>query len=154
MLSGGAEESARNPAAAVAEDRADDELQRSGSRQRMANLAWQLRGSARARDLVGNAPATRHGMLANGVLLPWVATFNSGALGARALAEGERICRSTKPHRLEPSADRATHGRGMPGVIRVALDSLGITTTDRHATAAEVEEILVSAVAGERDGRV
>ncbi|MEA2209305.1 MAG: Iron-containing alcohol dehydrogenase, partial [Solirubrobacteraceae bacterium] len=83
---------------------------------------------------------------ANGVLLPWVAAFNRDALGERARAESERILQLYERIGFEPylhPGDLAEED--LPSVIRVALESPLHQNNCRHATAGELEEILVGA---------
>jgi alcohol dehydrogenase class IV len=139
----------------VLEERADDDLQRLLEASAMANLAC---GSSGLGLVHAISSATRlhapHGR-ANGVLLPWVATFNRGALGARALAEGERILPLYERIGFEPFLRPGDlTEEDLPSVIRVALDSPLHHNNSRHATAAELEEILVSAGAQVRGRRV
>jgi alcohol dehydrogenase class IV len=138
----------------VLEERTDDDLQRLLEASAMANLAC---GSSGLGLVHAISSATRlhapHGR-ANGVLLPWVASFNRGALGRRALEEGERLFPLYERIGFEPSlrpGDLAE--QDLPSVIEVALASPLHHNNNRHATAAELEEILVSAGAkvGGRD---
>ncbi|HET6174474.1 MAG TPA: iron-containing alcohol dehydrogenase [Gaiellales bacterium] len=137
----------------VLQQRADDDLQRLLEASAMANLACGSSGLGLVHAL---SSATRlrapHGR-ANGVLLPWVATFNREALSARALAESERILPLYERILFEPSlrpGDLAEED--LASVLRVALDSPLHHNNNRHATAGELEQILVSAGAhvGER----
>ena len=130
----------------VLEGRRDDDLQTLLEASAMANLACGSSGLGLVHAL---SSATRlrapHGR-ANGVLLPWVATFNRGALGARARAEGERILPLYERIGFEPCLRPGDlSDEDLPSVIRVALESPLHQNNSRHATAGELEEILVSA---------
>jgi alcohol dehydrogenase class IV len=138
----------------VLDERADDDLQRLLEASTMANLAC---GSSGLGLVHAISSATRlhapHGR-ANGVLLPWVASFNRGAIGRRALEESERIFPLYERIGFEPSlrpGDLAQED--LASVIEVALASPLHHNNNRHATAAELEQILVSAGArvGVRD---
>jgi alcohol dehydrogenase class IV len=139
----------------VLEERADDDLQRLLEASAMANLACGSSGLGLVHALSsGTRLRAPHGR-ANGVLLPWVAAFNRGTLGARALAETERILPLYERIGFEPSlrpGDLAEED--LPSVIGVALDSPLHHNNSRHATAGELEEILVSAGAQVRGHRV
>ncbi len=130
----------------VLEERTDDDLQRLLEASAMANLAC---GSSGLGLVHAISSATRlrapHGR-ANGVLLPWVASFNRAAISRRALAEGERILPLYERIGFEPAlrpGDLAAED--MASVIDVALASPLHHNNNRHATAAELEELLVSA---------
>jgi alcohol dehydrogenase class IV len=135
----------------VLEEREDDGLQRLLEASAMANLAC---GSSGLGLVHAISSSTRlhapHGR-ANGVLLPWVAGFNRGAIGRRALEESERIFPLYERIGFEPSlrpGDLA--GEDLASVIDVALASPLHHNNNRHATAAELEAILVRAGANDR----
>jgi alcohol dehydrogenase class IV len=91
---------------------------------------------------------------ANGVLLPWVASFNRGVIGRLALEQGERIFPLYERIGFEPSLRSGDLAQeDLASVIQVALASPLHHNNNRHATAADLKEILVSAGAqvGGRD---
>jgi alcohol dehydrogenase class IV len=130
----------------VLESRDDGDLQRLLEASAMANLACGSSGLGLVHAL---SSATRlrvsHGR-ANGVLLPWIAEFNRGALGRLALAQADRILPLYEQIGFEP-----VFGPGeladsdVASVIRVALDSPLHHNNARQATESELEAILSSA---------
>ena len=139
----------------VLEERDDDDLQRLLEASAMANLACGSSGLGLVHALSsGTRLRAPHGR-ANGVLLPWVATFNRRALGARALAEAERILPLYERIGFEPALrPDDLSDEDLPSVIEVALASPLHHNNVRHATAGELEALLVSAGARMRGSDV
>ena len=108
----------------VLEERDDDDLQRLLEASAMANLACGSSGLGLVHALSsGTRLRAPHGR-ANGVLLPWVAAFNREALGARALAEAERILPLYERIGFEPALRPGDlSDEDLTSVIEVALAS-------------------------------
>ena len=139
----------------VLDERADDDLQRLLEASTMANLACGSSGLGLVHALVGHAPAraARPGERRAPPLGRERST--AGALGDRARAESERILPLYERIGFEPCLRPGDlTDEDLPSVIRVALESPLHQNNSRHATAAELEEILVSAGAQVRGHRV